>query len=82
MTCPVCGGRTKVVDTRNCTDHIVRYRACRECEQRFCTIEVDVDMYYKQRKERPSEDGTVIKRAAVALKNVAVALSELGGKYD
>lgn len=45
MTCPVCNGATKVVDSRKNSDHIVRYRQCKTCGYRFRTIETDEDIF-------------------------------------
>jgi transcriptional regulator NrdR family protein len=48
ITCPVCGGHTA------CNGHHVgagdgstmhRYRKCKDCGYRFCTIEIDLDMF-------------------------------------
>ena len=45
MTCPVCGGKTHVVDSRQSEDSIKRRRECLECNHRFSTLEIDVDYY-------------------------------------
>lgn len=47
MMCPVCGGKTAVIDSRPGEDEIVRRRECRssDCGHRFSTIEVDLDLY-------------------------------------
>lgn len=45
MTCPICGGDTKILETRSNEDSIKRRRKCLECDYRFCTIEVDKDFY-------------------------------------
>ena len=47
MICPVCGGKTLVVDSRAYTDHIHRVRKCQDCNLRFSTVEVDEDLYSK-----------------------------------
>lgn len=50
MTCPKCGGDTKVVDSRKSIDHVIRYRRCIECKYRFNTIETDEDIYVRLEK--------------------------------
>ena len=45
MTCPVCGGETKVVDSRPIEDGTRRRRQCLECDHRFTTVEIDADYY-------------------------------------
>lgn len=47
MTCPVCGGNTRIVDSRNKDDHKKRRRVCQECGYKFNTIEIDMDLYLK-----------------------------------
>lgn len=47
MTCPVCGGDTKVIDSRPSEDSVQRRRKCLECDYRFNTIEIDMDLYKK-----------------------------------
>ena len=42
MRCPVCGGYTKVVDSRFCNGDIKRRRECLECARRFTTMEIRV----------------------------------------
>ena len=44
MKCPVCGGNTGICLTRPQVDHVKRRRKCYECNFRFNTIEVDMDM--------------------------------------
>lgn len=45
MTCPLCGGRTKVDESHTYTDHVVRFRKCSKCRFRFRTLEMDDDLY-------------------------------------
>ena len=52
MTCPVCNGDTKVIDSRKNSDHIVRYRKCKKCGYRFRTLETDEDIYIRLVKEK------------------------------
>lgn len=47
MTCPICGGDTRVVDSRNKDDHKKRRRVCQKCGYKFKTIEIDMDLYLK-----------------------------------
>lgn len=59
MTCPVCGGKTKVIDSR-CYDSesVWRRRECLECNHRFTTIELETETLREQRKrERMNELG-------------------------
>ena len=41
MTCPVCGEKTTVSETRNFGDHVVRRRKCLSCARIFFTEEAD-----------------------------------------
>lgn len=41
MTCPVCESKTRVTDSRDFGDHIVRRRKCLECDHAFYTEEID-----------------------------------------
>lgn len=43
MTCPTCGGKTKVADTGTYIDCIFRKRICLSCKKVFYTIETDFD---------------------------------------
>lgn len=56
MTCPICGGDTKVPDTRCLGDSVSRRRMCVECGYRFNTIEIDRD-YYDILTKRGVKDG-------------------------
>lgn len=49
MNCPICGGKSKVVDTGIYSDMIVRKRKCLECNDCFFTMEVDFDDKAKAR---------------------------------
>ena len=46
MTCPVCGERTRIVNSRSYSDGegVRRRRECLTCGHRFTTIELDADM--------------------------------------
>lgn len=41
MTCPVCGGKNKVVSTRSDTETIYRERRCNDCGHVFYTKETE-----------------------------------------
>ena len=41
MTCPVCGGKTKVDRQCSNTEEIYRRRACKECGFTFYTTEAE-----------------------------------------
>lgn len=47
MTCPSCGGDTKVIDSRSHEDSVYRRRECLVCKERFSTTEIDMQMYEK-----------------------------------
>ena len=53
MTCPVCGGQTKVTESRRYTDTIRRRRECLNCHHRFTTKEIEVDVLERlERKQK------------------------------
>ncbi len=39
MKCPLCQGKTRVLETRKADNFIKRRRECKECGYRFRTIE-------------------------------------------
>ena len=41
MNCPVCGEKTKVVDSRSDCESVSRVRECLKCGYRFKTIELE-----------------------------------------
>ena len=47
MTCPICGGKTAVIDTRGNIDHVIRRRKCIECEYTFRTTEMETEILEK-----------------------------------
>lgn len=62
MTCPICNGKTKVIDSRYDDDSTKRRRECAECGYRFSTIEVDSDLYDRMVKnDRPRSENTPFK---------------------
>lgn len=49
MTCPICGGKTKVVDSRKTdVDKVWRRRECVDCKHRFNTEEYEVTLKKKR----------------------------------
>jgi transcriptional regulator NrdR family protein len=49
LRCPVCGGVTKVMDTRRLGEEgVVRVRACTQCSEGFSTIEL---VHVEQKRE-------------------------------
>lgn len=46
MNCPKCGGDTSVIDSKLKPDNVRRRRKCLSCNERFNTMEIDMD-YYK-----------------------------------
>lgn len=57
MTCPICGGETKVVDSRSELDCVHRRRVCVKCKYSFMTNEIEDDLrkrleeFKRQRKK-------------------------------
>lgn len=53
MNCPECGEKTKCLETRiyeeptHGFEYIERYRECLECLERFQSIEVPVDVWWR-----------------------------------
>ncbi len=45
MNCPICGGKTRVIDSIPNEDSVQRRRKCVECKHRFATVEIDADYY-------------------------------------
>lgn len=50
MTCPVCGGKTKVVGNKSDCESIHRKRKCDECGYMFFTVEVEVESHEEYNK--------------------------------
>lgn len=65
MTCAICGGKTKVIDSRSNEDSKRRRRECLECNYRFSTVEIDAD-YYEDLK--PTNNQEIIERLDVCCK--------------
>lgn len=60
MTCPVCGGKTRVVDVVSDPDCVYRKRKCPKCGYRFFTNEIETgekapEGFYKRRIEGSNE---------------------------
>ncbi len=81
MTCPMCDGSTKIIDTRKNSDHVVRYRRCSSCGYKFPTIEVDEDIYHRRKKSNADSDKKM-KKFVEALREITGKLNDLGDKYD
>ena len=47
MTCPQCGGETRITNSRKTCDTVRRRRECCECEFRFTTMEIELDLLNK-----------------------------------
>lgn len=77
MTCPVCDGEAKIVNTKKRCDHVLRYRKCVECGYRFPTMEIDEDIF-----NRKTNSDLKIKNFVTALREIIGKLSDLGDKYD
>ena len=56
LTCPMCGGDTRVQYSRDYGDYIDRWRKCYDCGYGFHTIETDEDMYQRL-KVKEKDDG-------------------------
>lgn len=48
MTCPICGDKTKVINSRATCDCVKRRRECVSCGHRFTTEEIERDLRKKQ----------------------------------
>lgn len=44
MTCPICGGKTKVIDSRSEPSCVHRKRICVNCKYSFTTNEIEDDL--------------------------------------
>lgn len=83
MTCPICDGKTRIIDSRKDCDHVLRYRKCAECGYKFPTIEVDEDIYRRRKeKNKNSENNEKIKKCIAALRELTSKLNEIGDKND
>jgi transcriptional regulator NrdR family protein len=62
MICPVCGGNTKVCETRSEEDCVHRLRWCRKCHKKFVTIEIDEDLYKRIANVKNSKNSHPVPR--------------------
>lgn len=44
MTCPICGRKTKIIDSRSESDCVHRKRICLNCKYSFTTSEIEDDL--------------------------------------
>ena len=51
MLCPECGGGSRVVDTSEPSDCVMRHRECKLCRNRWATAEKFVQKKKKQPKQ-------------------------------
>ena len=52
MTCPICNGDTKVINSRHRDEgNIERRRKCKVCKYCFNAYETDEDIYFKLNKK-------------------------------
>lgn len=56
MTCPVCGEKTRIKDTRGFIDHVIRIRKCCSCGYVFRTVETEEDIYRRIKKKKMEKD--------------------------
>lgn len=60
MRCPSCGHKkTRTYDVRQRTDdfdYVVRIKRCMECDHRFRTIEVDLELFNKTIEQEIEDD--------------------------
>ena len=43
MNCPICGGKTKVIESRSDCEGVYRKRQCKECKYFIFTSELESD---------------------------------------
>lgn len=56
MTCPVCGGKTKVTDSKADKEAVCRRRICEECSHVFFTVEQEAESPERFRELRQLYD--------------------------
>ena len=69
MTCPVCGGDTRIVDSRNKDDH------------KFNTIEIDMDLYLKMEVKMTIENQEEVLDALEYLRDFSSLIGGIGMEY-
>jgi transcriptional regulator NrdR family protein len=72
MTCPECGGKSKVVNTAKDVDEVVRLRRCTVCNHPFYTAERDIDPDYDSEVIARIRYGVKRSRKKRGLKEVSV----------
>lgn len=82
LTCPVCGGETKIYDSRTIDEGSlqVRRRKCLDCYYTFKTYEMDED-FYKQCNERLESKMTINEYQKEALRTES-GMHHNGDKVD
>lgn len=68
MTCPICGGKTKVDETVSNTEEIYRRRECKECGYTFYTTEAEStsDGFYQTMREKHPQYNRAWRRTKLA----------------
>ncbi len=56
MTCPICGGSTRTINSRPKNDTVYRRRQCINCGHRFNTYEFEEDLIERS-KTHETHDG-------------------------
>ena len=62
MTCPICGEKTKVSESRAENDYVRRRRVCLRCRLAFVTVEIDEDLYKRIINVKDSQDRNALSR--------------------
>jgi transcriptional regulator NrdR family protein len=79
MTCPICGGKTKVINSAADYESVYRKRKCVECGRRFETTEMegtDADTLAELRREqKESREDREQREAERKFNKLAEALS-------
>ena len=60
MTCPICGEKTRVIDSRPDCESVFRKRECVECGYRFATIEYEIEADKKHKAQSSSLSNSTI----------------------
>lgn len=68
MTCPLCGSRSYVIDSRHRPDCTYRRQQCKTCGHRFTTEEIEVDSPGRVNTDR------AVKRLAEEIRTAREAL--------
>ena len=66
MTCPVCGGKCRVIDCRGTCEEMYRKRLCTECEHIFYTVEREEREAKWDYRERAAEYTRTMKLKRIA----------------